>query len=292
MSDPRFNIVFSGQLARGVSLETARANLARLFKIPEAKAAAMFSGKEIILKKNVDIDTAGKYRLALKKAGALVKIDEVKAAPVAKNTGKASFAVGGEVSSLAAESEAREAAREAESGDESSSGDEAGKPKGKSAPTGAQEAAKQDASETQKPVKLATQASELALMPSGAPVLNKNEQAEQPVADIDTSQLSMQESGGDLVESDELARPDDVEVDDLDADLAAPGAELLPDIEETESIVDSMDLSHMSLAERGEELGQAPSDLATEKREFDLSHLSLVPEEPAPEEDDAEPDPV
>lgn len=70
----RFNIVFSGELARGVELAQAQANLAKLFKLNTDKVIALFSGKRVVLKRDLSLDQATQYRLAIKKAGALVEL--------------------------------------------------------------------------------------------------------------------------------------------------------------------------------------------------------------------------
>lgn len=71
MAEPRFDIQFQGKLVAGAVPESVQANLMRLFKIDEARAAAMLSGKPVILKKDADQATAMKFRAALKQAGAL-----------------------------------------------------------------------------------------------------------------------------------------------------------------------------------------------------------------------------
>lgn len=48
-------------------------NVARLFKTDAVKTAALFSGKTIIIKKNLDTESTKKYLAILKKAGAVIK---------------------------------------------------------------------------------------------------------------------------------------------------------------------------------------------------------------------------
>lgn len=74
MADPRFDIQFQGKLVAGAAADAVKANLMRLFKIDEARAAAMLSGKPVILKKDADQATAMKFRAALKQAGALCEL--------------------------------------------------------------------------------------------------------------------------------------------------------------------------------------------------------------------------
>lgn len=68
-----YNLIFQGEIIAGTSLEEVKANVARLFKADAAKTAALFSGKTIIIKRNLDSDSARKYLAILKKAGAVVK---------------------------------------------------------------------------------------------------------------------------------------------------------------------------------------------------------------------------
>lgn len=79
MSDTRYNLVFAGKVVPGADVAKVKQNLARLFKIDDAKVAALFSGKQVVLKKDADQATAMKFRATLKQAGA-----ECVMAPVAE----------------------------------------------------------------------------------------------------------------------------------------------------------------------------------------------------------------
>ncbi len=72
-----YNLIFQGEIIAGASLEEVKANVARLFKADAAKTAALFSGKTIIIKRNLDSDSARKYLAILKKAGAVVKVVKI-----------------------------------------------------------------------------------------------------------------------------------------------------------------------------------------------------------------------
>ncbi len=72
-----YNLVFQGEIIAGTSLAEVKANVARLFKADTAKTAALFSGKTIIIKRNLTLDAAKKYLAVLKKAGAVVKAVKV-----------------------------------------------------------------------------------------------------------------------------------------------------------------------------------------------------------------------
>lgn len=70
MDQPRFKIVFDGTLMPQTPLETAKENLARLFKSDTSKIDALFSGTPVVLKRDLSDDEADKYLRALHGAGA------------------------------------------------------------------------------------------------------------------------------------------------------------------------------------------------------------------------------
>lgn len=73
MNQPRYKIVFDGQLMPEMSLETVKDNLARLFKSDTARIASLFSGAEVALKRDLAETEADQYLSALHKAGAKVR---------------------------------------------------------------------------------------------------------------------------------------------------------------------------------------------------------------------------
>ncbi len=70
MDQSRFKIVFDGALMPQTPLETAKENLARLFKSDASKIEALFSGQPVVLKRDLSDDEAEKYLRALHGAGA------------------------------------------------------------------------------------------------------------------------------------------------------------------------------------------------------------------------------
>lgn len=83
-----YEIAFSGQLVPGAQLESVKANLAKLFQADAQRIAALFSGRRIVIKNNLDAAAAEKYRATLERAGALVEvrsmavaIEEIELAP-------------------------------------------------------------------------------------------------------------------------------------------------------------------------------------------------------------------
>lgn len=69
MSDELFEIAISGEILDGENPEDVKARIGKMFNADEAKIAQLFSGNRVVIKKNVDQQTAAKYKNALNKAG-------------------------------------------------------------------------------------------------------------------------------------------------------------------------------------------------------------------------------
>lgn len=69
MTEARFQIVFEGEVLPDVSLDTAKDNLARLFKSEREKIEGLFSGATVVLKRDLPDSQADKYLSALHSAG-------------------------------------------------------------------------------------------------------------------------------------------------------------------------------------------------------------------------------
>lgn len=80
MSDKTYEVVFRGRVLRGHDVADVKKKLASLFKINEATAEKLFSGKRVTVKKGLDEATARKYRDVLRQAGANASIVTVGAA--------------------------------------------------------------------------------------------------------------------------------------------------------------------------------------------------------------------
>ncbi|MCM2330143.1 hypothetical protein SAMN05216229_11225 [Geopseudomonas sagittaria] len=70
-------VAFAGELVPGADAAQVRANLARLFQADPQRIAALFSGRRIVIKSNLDAESAEKYRLTLERAGARVEVSPV-----------------------------------------------------------------------------------------------------------------------------------------------------------------------------------------------------------------------
>ncbi len=70
MSDELYEVSFAGVIRDGEDPAEVRAKVGKMFNADDAKLAQLFSGKRIVIKKNIDEATAAKYRTALTRAGA------------------------------------------------------------------------------------------------------------------------------------------------------------------------------------------------------------------------------
>jgi uncharacterized membrane protein YhaH (DUF805 family) len=75
MSTALFKIVFEGGSLPGVEPETAKANLAQLFKSDLLAIEKLFTGHKVALKRNLPQETAEKYLSALHQAGVDARIE-------------------------------------------------------------------------------------------------------------------------------------------------------------------------------------------------------------------------
>lgn len=91
--DNRYHVRLTGELMGGADAARVAANLARLFKMPEEKAALLVNGKPRVVKKDADEATARKFQVALRQAGArceLLPVDgeATPAAPAPQEPGR------------------------------------------------------------------------------------------------------------------------------------------------------------------------------------------------------------
>ncbi|EGH42015.1 hypothetical protein PSYPI_06193, partial [Pseudomonas syringae pv. pisi str. 1704B] len=75
MADSHFKIVFEGQVREGVELDTAKANLAGLFKSEPSAVQKLFSGQTVALKRGITYQDAERYLKALNDAGVEARIE-------------------------------------------------------------------------------------------------------------------------------------------------------------------------------------------------------------------------
>ncbi|WNO09477.1 hypothetical protein [Teredinibacter sp. KSP-S5-2] len=246
MSDELFDIEFSGDVCKGVDVSVAKNNLAKLFKASPEKIDALFSGKPVILKRNLTFDAASKYRVAIKKAGALVNLKEVVTAKPAENVPKAKAVF------TARDPDQAHASAPVQTLDSVSVEELGGVAKKESVPPDS--------------------VNEWTLAPAGEDLLQESERENVVPVEVDTSLLSLRENSGNLLDQDEYVHDVPLPVDVSGIDIAPVGADVLkPEERKKEESLD-LDLSGISVAEVGARLGKetpAPPPAP------DVSHISL-----------------
>jgi len=88
MSEELYEVAFSGGILEGADIEQVKAKIGAMFKADAAKLSHLFSGKRVVIKKNIDQATANKYKAALTNAGADCEIKSLsaEASPVQVDT--------------------------------------------------------------------------------------------------------------------------------------------------------------------------------------------------------------
>ena len=79
MSDFLYEVVFYGQIHEDAELDAVKASIAKMFKTDQATTKYLFSGKRIVIKKNLSAEAADKYSMAFAKAGAICELAPIPA---------------------------------------------------------------------------------------------------------------------------------------------------------------------------------------------------------------------
>jgi hypothetical protein len=74
VSEEFYEVIFRGDLLAGQSVIEVKQRLAQLFNADATRIDQMFSGRPVVVKRNLDMETAERYQSTLLKAGALVDI--------------------------------------------------------------------------------------------------------------------------------------------------------------------------------------------------------------------------
>ena len=92
-----YELVFDGTISDGYQVDDVKKNLATLLKANEKQIELLFSKPEVVIKKNLDYESAMKYQKAMQNAGTICKVMEIaqnqaavpveEAAPVNTGTG-------------------------------------------------------------------------------------------------------------------------------------------------------------------------------------------------------------
>lgn len=84
MTDTLYEVIFQGELVEGFSAADVKANIARLFKASPQQIEQMFSGRRVVIRNQLDQETAQKYQVLLRKNGALCSLAPMQPAAPAK----------------------------------------------------------------------------------------------------------------------------------------------------------------------------------------------------------------
>ncbi|WP_461481495.1 hypothetical protein [Porticoccus sp.] len=74
MSEQRYEVVFRGDVVPGQAIVEVKQRLAELFAAEPARIDGMFSGRPVVVKRNLDRELAQRYQASMRKAGAVVDI--------------------------------------------------------------------------------------------------------------------------------------------------------------------------------------------------------------------------
>lgn len=210
MESEKFDLVFSGQVLPKQEVDQVKANMAALFKVSAAQIDALFSGKAVVLKRNLDLAAANRYRVAIKKAGARVDLVKSGEAPA-------------KVAAKQPEPQSQQAAPipEVVNSLESVAAMSAATDVGKDAVTETTDNAPEQKSLSK------TLGESFTLSAAGAYLLSDDERQKVEAVNVDTSALSVRENTGNLLDEGEWQRELPVAVADLEADILPPGSSLL-----------------------------------------------------------------
>jgi len=73
-----YNIVFEGKTVPGKEIDSVKKALMNILKADDQSIDRLFSGKRVLIRKNVEVATAKKFRKAFEDIGAICNIEQVK----------------------------------------------------------------------------------------------------------------------------------------------------------------------------------------------------------------------
>lgn len=229
MSAPEFDIVFRGDIVIGHALADVKLRMQQLFKTDAAKVDALFIGRPVPLKRNLDEATAQKYRDVLLKAGALVEIvpagkfatpsapppKPVAASPVTPAQPKATVWTLAPVGTRLVDAAYRPVIQ---------------------AP--------------------AIDTSHLSVRPQSGNLVDSSEKKSEPVAAVVVPQLGLAELGADLISADEKMELPILEIEVEDWGIAELGSDLVAASERPVVTATAITVGNYGLAPAGSDLGQ------------------------------------
>jgi hypothetical protein len=200
MAEGAFQVVFRGEITGDQPVEVVKQQLATLFRMPAERVEALFSGKPVVVKKNIDEATARRLEQAFLRAGAACEVR----APAAAS----SDAGDGNTPSASAESAGAAGSQvPGAPGPETTTPDTAA-----SGRTGGSIAAAGDPNRTVVDLAIPASFEGLEIDTSDAPLTTP---AAKPAPDIDTSELRLAEDDGRPLSEREQPPPADIDTSGL-----------------------------------------------------------------------------
>lgn len=80
MSEEQFEVALLGTVREGADAEAVKARIGKMFNADSAKVEQLLAGRRVVIKKNVDQQTAEKYQSALQSVGAECEMRSMSAA--------------------------------------------------------------------------------------------------------------------------------------------------------------------------------------------------------------------
>lgn len=231
MSAPEFDIIFRGDIVFGHQLAEVKAKLQQLFKADAAKVDALFTGRPVPLKRNLDEATANKYRDALIKAGAMVEVCSSDTSPA--NTAPKPAPIRRMVETVA--------------------------PVWTLAPLGSDLLPAKERPAPPAPVSV--DISGLSLRAAEGNLVDASEVHEEISAQVIAPDLGLAAVGSDLISADEKLELPLVEIELEDWEIAEAGSDLLTEDERPIVLPAIVEVGDYGLAPAGSDLGQLKSNV-------------------------------
>lgn len=245
MSASQYDIIFRGDIVFGHQLAEVKTRLQQLFKADAAKIDALFTGRPVPLKRNLDEATAHKYRDALIKAGAMVEVCPSDASP-ANAAPKPAPVVRRPAAPVAVEWTL--------------------------APLGADLLPAKERQAPPTPVQV--DVSGLSLRPAEGNLVDASEVPEEIHAQVLVPDLGLAAVGADLISADEKWELPLVEIELEDWGIADAGSDLLTDNERPIVLPAIVEVVDFGLAPAGSDLGQLKPEVKPVVP--DISNLRLA----------------
>lgn len=194
MDDQLIDVFFRGDIVPGENVMGVRERLKKLFNADDQQLQQLFSGRPVVIRRNLDGPAAELYKESMLKAGALV---ELRPAKVAAESAEVTAPDATKVATQVTQGTASGGNSAPQPTSERAAADLAG---------GAHPGGQQPPGESGTP-------GDFSLAPVGADVLNEDERPRVMPVEVDISALAIEPMEGDLLKNDEKRHVEAVEID-------------------------------------------------------------------------------